>query len=158
MAFESSAKTILLEYMDEDGEYEGDNKDSFFKMYPSSRSFFSLEVLRSEREGVMSLICNDMKDIERLRISSTSKRKELDDLFIKLKELNWEVDMLEEDIVYVSRIVSENESRRHVLDERIREKIAVAELASDNGTKYAKKRKVDTAIATHMSAEFLSCV
>ena len=106
----------------------------------------------------MSLICMDMKDIERLRISSTSKRKELDDLVIKLKVLNLEADMLEEDIDYVSRIVSENESRRHVLDERIREKIAVAELASDNGTQYAKKRKVDTAIATHMSAEFLSCV
>ena len=86
-------------------------------------SLFSLDALRSEREGVVSLIREDMKDIERLRISSTSKRNELDDLVIKLKELNWEVDMLEEDIDYVSRIVSENEPRRHVLDERIREKI-----------------------------------
>ena len=67
----------------------------------------------------MSLICKDMEDIERLRISSKTKRNALDDLVIVRKELNWELDMLEEDIDYVSRIVSENESMCHALDVKI---------------------------------------
>ena len=93
----------------------------------------------------MSLICKDMEDIERLRISSKTKRKALDDLVIVRKELNWELDMLEEDIDYVSRIVSENESRCHALDVTIREKLAELGLESDDGTPCAKKRNIDAA-------------
>ena len=93
----------------------------------------------------MSLICKDMEDIERLRISSKTKRKALDDLVIVRKELNWELDMLEEDIDYVSRIVSENESRCHALDVNNREKIAELGLESDDGMPCAKKRSIDAA-------------
>ena len=92
----------------------------------------------------MSLICKEMEDIERLRISFKTKRKALDDLVIVRKELNWELDMLEEDIDYVSRIVTENEWRRHEMDVTIRERIAELELESDDGTPCAKKRKIDT--------------
>ena len=91
----------------------------------------------------MSLICKDMADIERLRISCKTKRNELDDLVITCKGLNWELDMLEEDIDYVSRIVSENEWKRHEMDVTIRERIAELELESADGTPCAKKRKID---------------
>ena len=106
-------------------------------------TFCSLTGLRSEREAFTYLICKDMADIERLRISCKTKRKELDYVVITRKGLNWELDMLEEDIDYVSRIVSENEWKRHEVDVKIGERIAELELESADGTPCAKKMKIE---------------